>query len=66
MVLALVATGPICTAHCWVNPLSLRGGQLPITPLTQSVTGKLTDSKRASTVSPTATPDMKHTRRFFA
>jgi hypothetical protein len=53
MVLALAATGPICTAHCWVNPLSLRGGQLPITPLTQTVTGKLTDGNRAPTVSPT-------------
>src|ERR1700726_1424798 len=46
MVLALVASGPICTPSCWVNPLWLRGGQLPITPLTQAVGGKLTDGKR--------------------
>jgi hypothetical protein len=40
-------------AHCWVNPLSLRGGQLPITPLTQTATGKLTDGNRAPTMRPT-------------
>jgi hypothetical protein len=64
MVLALVASGPICTPHRSANTLSLRGGQLPITPLTPTAGGELTDGKRAPTVS-TATANMKHTRRFF-
>src|ERR1700726_1483996 len=43
--------GPICMPPCWVNPLSLRGGQSPITPLTPTVS--------------TATANMKHIPRFF-
>ncbi len=64
MVLALVASGPICTPHCSANTLSLGGGQLPITPLTPTAGGELTDGKTPPTVS-TATANMKHTRRFL-
>src|SRR5271167_151847 len=45
MVLALVASGPICTPHRSANTLSLRGGQLPITLLTPTAGGELTDGK---------------------
>ena len=47
MVLALVASGPICTPHRSANTLSLRGGQLPITLLTPTAGGELADGKRA-------------------
>jgi hypothetical protein len=65
MVLTLVATGPICTAHCWVNPLSLRGGQLPITPLTQTGQRQV-DGWQSRADGESDDADMKHTRRFFA
>jgi hypothetical protein len=64
MVLALIATRADPHAALLGDHLSLRDGQLPISPLTQAVGGKLTDGKRAPTVG-TATANMKHTRRFF-